>query len=160
MRLERENLTFVSGGQTGADRAALDFALQQGFDHGGWCPHGRLAEDGPILPRYQLRETPGRHYSQRTEWNVRDTDVTILLTISSQLRGGTALTARIAEKLSKPQLHLSRDCGASIQEAGEQLAAYINEHQALRINIAGPRLSQEPEIGQYVSAVLTAAFVS
>lgn len=158
MHLERENLTIVSGGQTGADRAALDFAIQQGIDHGGWCPRGRLAEDGPISPRYQLQETPGRNYPQRTQWNVRDTDVTILLTISSQLQGGTALTARMAEKLGKPQLHLSRDDGTPIQEAGEQLAAFTNEHQALRINIAGPRGSQEPEIGQYVRAVLAAAF--
>jgi hypothetical protein len=48
----------VSGGQTGADRAALDFAIEHGIPHGGWCPKGRKAEDGPIDPRYLLRETP------------------------------------------------------------------------------------------------------
>jgi hypothetical protein len=35
----------VSGGQTGADRAALDLAIERGIPHGGWCPKGRLAED-------------------------------------------------------------------------------------------------------------------
>ena len=48
----------VSGGQTGADRAALDFAIGHGIPHGGWCPKGRKAEDGPIDPRYELTETP------------------------------------------------------------------------------------------------------
>ncbi len=158
MHLKPDNMTIVSGGQTGADRAALDFAIQQGINHGGWCPHGRLAEDGPIAPRYQLQETPKCQYPQRTEWNVRDTDVTILLTISAQLRGGTALTARMADKHGKPQLHLSRDGETRIQDAGQQLVAFANKHQATRINFAGPRVSQEPEIDQFVRAVLTSAF--
>ena len=50
----------VSGGQTGADRAALDFAIEHGIAHGGWCPKGRMAEDGPIHPSYHLQETPNR----------------------------------------------------------------------------------------------------
>ena len=58
----------VSGGQSGADRAALDFAIHEGFRHGGWCPRDRLAEDGPIDAGYQLDETPDRDYVQRTEW--------------------------------------------------------------------------------------------
>ena len=36
----------ISGGQTGADRAALDFAIKMDLPHGGWVPVGRLAEDG------------------------------------------------------------------------------------------------------------------
>ena len=47
----------ISGGQTGVDRAALDVAIELGIPHGGWCPQGRLAEDGVIDPQYQLRET-------------------------------------------------------------------------------------------------------
>ena len=70
----------VSGGQTGVDRAALDVAIALGFAHGGWCPAGRLAEDGPIDARYPLRETPSADPSQRTEWNVRDSDATLVLT--------------------------------------------------------------------------------
>ena len=59
----------VSGGQTGADRAALDWALEHSIPHDGWCPRGRLAEDGPIEARYNLQETPSSNYPQRTEWN-------------------------------------------------------------------------------------------
>ena len=47
----------VSGGQTGADRAALDWALRHDIQHGGWCPNGGLASDGPLDLVYQLRET-------------------------------------------------------------------------------------------------------
>src|SRR2546423_13574935 len=66
----------VSGGQTGADRAALDFALAHKIPQGGWCPKGRRAEDGVIEPCYRLVETPSSRYSQRTAWNVRDSDAT------------------------------------------------------------------------------------
>src|SRR5262245_51361441 len=69
----------VSGGQTGVDRAALDVALELGIPCGGWCPKGRLAEDGPIPERYPLKETTLRVYPQRTEWNVRDSDGTLVL---------------------------------------------------------------------------------
>ena len=71
----------ISGGQTGADCAALDFAIEHGIPHGGWCPGGRLAEDGPIDARYQLKETPSANYTQRTEWNVRDSDGTVVFSI-------------------------------------------------------------------------------
>src|SRR5512139_1952957 len=64
----------VSGGQTGADRAGLDFAIEHGIPHFGWCPKGRKAEDGSIDWRYDLKETPSSDYPQRTEWNVRDSD--------------------------------------------------------------------------------------
>ena len=39
-------MKIISGGQTGVDRGALDAAIALGLDHGGWCPLGRLAEDG------------------------------------------------------------------------------------------------------------------
>jgi hypothetical protein len=64
----------VSGGQTGADRAALDWAIEHDISHSGWCPRGRKAEDGPIDAKYQLQESPSSNYPQRTEWNVRDSD--------------------------------------------------------------------------------------
>ena len=67
----------VSGGQTGVDRAALDVALDLGYEAGGWVPKGRRAEDGMIPERYRLNETPSRDYEQRTEWNVRDSDGTL-----------------------------------------------------------------------------------
>jgi len=159
-RQRRPQWTIVSGGQTGADRAALDFALEHDLPHDGWCPRGRLAEDGAIPSRYQLRESTSARYPQRTQWNVRDSDVTVLLTLATDLRGGTGLTARLAERLGKPWLHLCRDRGESPAALGQRLGKFVLQHQAQRINIAGPRASHAPEIGPFVRAVLVSAFIS
>lgn len=99
----------VSGGQTGADRAALDVAIRYGIPHGGWCPRGRTAEDGRLDPKYNLTQTPGESYIQRTEWNVRDSDGTVVFTLSPDASGGSLETIRFAARHGKPCLHLSRD---------------------------------------------------
>jgi hypothetical protein len=156
-------ITIISGGQTGADRTALDFAIEFGIPHEGWCPRGRLAEDGPIAARYHLRETPARRYSQRTEWNVRDSDATVIFTIARKPVGGTRLTLQVAQRLQKHCLHLSRDemkeSGSppnSVAESARRLAAFLNAHSVRRLNVAGPRASQEDAIGDYVKQVLQA----
>lgn len=77
-----------SGGQTGADLAALDWALASGVPHVGWCPAGRRNEDGCIPDRYQLTETPSADHTVRTQWNVRDSDATAILALKLLL-GGT-----------------------------------------------------------------------
>jgi hypothetical protein len=155
-------LTIVSGGQTGADRAALDFAIAHGIAHGGWCPRGRLAEDGPIPPRYELKESPSRKYAQRTEWNVRDSDATVLFTLAPQIKGGTALTRDIVARLGKPWLHLVGDdeSGSVVNEAARRLSAFLTEHQVRTLNVAGPRASQEPGVANFVDQVLTTVFAA
>lgn len=151
------NITIISGGQTGADRAALDFALAHALPHGGWCPQQRGSEDGPIAPQYLLRETPSSHYSQRTEWNVRDSDATVIFSIKARLTGGTRLTFELAKRLGKPVLHLSRD-EADVATAAGNLRAFVEKQRTRTLNVAGPRASQEPEIGTFVRAVFIAAF--
>ena len=151
-------ITTVSGGQTGADRAALDWAIDHGVPHGGWCPHGRLAEDGVIDARYVLTETPDEHYSQRTEWNVRDSDGTVIFSLSSGLTGGSKVTAEFARQYGKPCLHLSRS--GDHADAGERLRRFVREHGIRVLNVAGPRASNEPEVGDFVKETLTAAFVT
>jgi hypothetical protein len=151
------DFTIVSGGQTGADRAALDFSIRQGIPHDGWCPRGRLAEDGPLDHCYRLRETPTSKYDQRTRWNVRDSDATLVVTIQAKPAGGTALTLGVARQKGKPHLHISRERVTSIEEAGQRVAKFIAEHGVSRLNVAGPRASQEPEIAMFVDELLTAA---
>jgi hypothetical protein len=63
----KKNLKVISGGQTGVDRGALEAAMGMGIPHGGWCPRGRLAEDGIIPARYELWETDTADYAARTE---------------------------------------------------------------------------------------------
>lgn len=144
----------VSGGQTGVDRAALDWALHHGIPIGGWCPAGRLAEDGPIDPRYPLRETPSEGYSQRTEWNVRDSDGTVLLVPGSELVGGTKLTKEFAVKWSRPCLPV---CGEDPRMAGPKLAAFLDENRIETLNVAGPRLSTDSRAKDFAWAVLEEA---
>jgi len=143
----------VSGGQTGADRAALDWAMENGIPHGGWCPRGRRAEDGKIADRYQLRETQGTQYAQRTEWNVRDSDGSVVFTIDPHLRGGSKRTVEFAREYRKPRLHLSRTI--PIEESVEQLRSFFLRYPIAVLNIAGSRASVEPEVGAFVHAVLT-----
>ncbi len=138
----------VSGGQTGADRAALDWAIRHGIPHGGWCPLGRRAEDGVIEARYHLRETPSPDYSQRTEWNVRDSDGTVIFSIAKQISGGTLLTAVMAEKYAKPYIHLVGSVDGI--DCAKQLLAFISLYNVNVLNVAGPRASTEPEVYQFV----------
>jgi len=95
--------SIISGGQTGVDRAALGVALALGLPHGGWCPAGHRAEDGRIPGQYRLRETPSADYLQRTEWNVRDSDATLILS-PEPLEGGTEATRKFTQQYARPCL--------------------------------------------------------
>jgi len=148
-------LKIVSGGQTGADRAALDWAIDQGVEHGGWCPRGRRAEDGVIPPRYHLTETPSERYEERTEWNVRDSDGTVILTLSATLSGGSLRTAEMARTLGKPCLHLS--ALGDGDAAAEKLRRFVGDHAIRVLNVAGPRASGEPVVDHFVRTTLGAA---
>jgi len=139
----------ISGGQTGVDRAALDLGLSFSIPIGGWCPKGRLAEDGPIPLFYPLQETPSSRFSQRTEWNVRDSDGTFVLTYDSPT-GGTALTIRLAKHHHKPYLvlNLNQRSDATI------VSSWLNQHDIRTLNIAGPRESTSPGIYESAYAFL------
>lgn len=151
-------ITIVSGGQTGADRAALDFAMEFGLAHGGWCPRGRRAEDGVIDERYELQETPSPRYDQRTRRNVRDSDATVIFSIAREVTGGTALTVAMARQQGKPWLHLSSEAAAADgSDPAHELVDFLTEHRVGRLNVAGPRASQEPLVAAFVRGVLVAA---
>jgi hypothetical protein len=132
----------VSGGQTGVDRAALDVALELKISCGGWCPAGRRAEDGRLPDRYPLVETPSVDYRQRTEWNVRDSDGTLVLT-RGRPAGGTRLTIAVAKRLGKPCLVI--DLNQSIDSAA--IKKWLEKHRTSILNVAGSRESEMPGIG-------------
>jgi hypothetical protein len=136
----------VSGGQTGVDRAALDFAVGAGIDYGGWCPGGGWAEDLPyppgLLAAYpRLAETPGRDPEQRTRWNIRDSDATLIVTRAGAVSPGTDRTIAIARALGRPQAIVEATGPAS---AAEDLLATLAGDVTL--NVAGPRESEAPGI--------------
>ncbi|WGV28174.1 putative molybdenum carrier protein [Halotia branconii] len=150
-------LKIISGGQTGADRAALDWAIVHQVDHGGWCPRGRKAEDGIINARYKLTETPSSKYSQRTEWNVRDSDGTVIFSISPEIFAGTLLTVESAQKYQKPYIHVCKQL-TDINPVS-QLQLFISNFGIVNLNVAGPRASNEPEVYQFVKEILDRAFL-
>lgn len=155
MKIQPTRLTIISGGQTGIDRQALDVAIESGIPHGGWCPLGRLAEDGPIPDRYRLQETASANYSERTRLNILHSDGTLVLH-GGQPEGGTALTIKLAKKLAKPLLaidffgtpHLNHDWVV------QQALDWIENHSIFILNIAGPRLSSSPHLTTIVRPFL------
>jgi glyoxylase-like metal-dependent hydrolase (beta-lactamase superfamily II) len=146
----------VSGGQTGADRAAWDVALELGLATGGWVPRGRRAEDGPVPERYgNLSETESEAYERRTQLNVRDSDATVVLSFGLPA-GGSALTLQIARSLGRPHLHLDLD-HLGIDEAVERLRDWLARTRPRVLNVAGPRASEEPRIAEATRSILATA---
>jgi hypothetical protein len=145
-------LKVVSGGQSGVDRAALDAGRAVALPLGGWCPRGRKAEDGPIHPSYPLDETPDEDYAQRTEWNVRDADGTLVLT-RGRASGGTAFTIAVARRLGRPFLVLDLEK----DPAPDEVRRWVEAAGIAVLNVAGPRESQRPGIGAQARTFLERA---
>ncbi len=142
-------MKIISGGQTGVDRAALDAAIEVGIAHGGWCPLGRLAEDGRIPDCYRLCETDSPEYAVRTEQNVIESDATLILYRGS-ISGGTELTLRLADRYGRP--HLAADLDAAPDPA--DVRRWLDNKRVEVLNVAGPRESQSPGVGALAREVL------
>ncbi|MGB7325247.1 MAG: putative molybdenum carrier protein [Rubripirellula sp.] len=138
----------VSGGQTGVDRAGLDAAIDLGINHGGWCPKGRLAEDGTVPAKYQLTEYSSSKYAARTAQNVIDSDATLIL-FERKLNGGTLLTARLCKRHKRPCFLIQMDV-----EGAQGAIAWLAELRPATLNIAGPRESTSPGIAGRARPIL------
>lgn len=140
----------VSGGQTGADRAALDAAIQLGLQYAGWCPSGGAAEDfgdppGLLAVYPALRETPDGDPTVRTRWNVRDSDATLVLSLTEPTASaGTRLTLSTAQRLGRPHIAVRAD-------RPDLVLAWLDDlGPGSALNVAGPRESEDP--GLYSAA--------
>jgi len=142
----------VSGGQTGADRGALDFAIEHGYTHGGWAPQGREAEDGKIPVKYQLIELDHGSYRQRTRRNVEDSDGTLIIN-RGDLDGGTLATQVFAQRLNKPHLVVQLDHGVTA-EVVASVIEWVQRHDIKTLNVAGPRESKRPGISRLTRELL------
>jgi hypothetical protein len=145
-------MKIISGGQTGADRAALDFAISHGIEHGGYCPNGRRAEDGPIPDQYRLVQTGSRNYLVRTEKNVAMSDGTVIFIRDDVPSTGSYMTSRYCEQHEKPycivgQIH-------DTKRDAEVLVDWITKISPKVLNFAGHRESSCPGIHDYVVSVL------
>jgi len=151
--------TIMSGGQTGADRGGMDAAILLDLDWGGWMPKGRLAEDGIIPEIYAARmhEAAQPSMALRTRLNIQDSDGTLLLSFRSELDGGSAFTAEVAERTKRPYLHLVLADGALVPPAvRDSVLEWIETAHISVLNVAGPRESKEPGIQAAVRDALIA----
>ena len=145
----------LSGGQTGADQAALDFAIKHGIPHGGWIPKGRKTEDGILPDKYKLDEMPTTSYPKRTEKNILDSDGTLIFS-RGKLTGGSALTRKLAKQHERPWLHIDLDKVVATQ-AVQILAGWVGDNDIQALNVAGPRASKDPGIHDFVVGILEIA---
>ena len=148
----------ISGGQTGADRAGLDFAIEVGLEHGGFVPRGRRAEDGRISENYHLTELSSISYAVRTKRNVREGDGTVVFRLDPILTGGSALTFEYAGQVKKPRIHIHKSATdyseeGFLKELG-RLKDFIESNQIAVLNVAGPRESNQPGVYAFALRML------
>ena len=144
----------VSGGQTGADRGALDFAIKFNISHGGWITKGRRTESGPLPGFYNLKEMDTRDYPARTRQNIIDSDGTVIIA-RGPLTGGSALTYGFAQKTGKWVCRINL-LEQDIFEVAFILHDFILEQSIRVLNVAGPRAGHDPDIYYDVKAILAA----
>src|ERR1700680_3647650 len=147
----------ISGGQTGADRAGLDFAIEAVLEHGGYVPRGRKAEDGRIADRYNLVELRTSSYPARTRRNIKESDGTVIFSLERVLSGGTKLTQDYGNKLGKPVLHIYDTRKAQIFNPDSirlELTDFLRSNKIEALNMAGPRESKEPGVYVWTLIVL------
>lgn len=101
--------------------------------------------------RYQLTETATANYLERTELNVRDSDVTLIFTMLEKLDGGSKRTADFAVKHGKPYRHFHPRVHPKF------IASFLSIHQVKTVNIAGKRESSATGISKWVIEVLDLA---
>lgn len=141
----------ISGGQTGVDRAALDVAMTIGLDVGGWCPKGRLADDGTIPDKYPLAETRTGELHVRTQRNVETSSATLVLTRGAPM-GGTRFTVEVAHSMRRPLLIV--DLGDRSNDPVDTVVEWLATVKPRVLNVAGPRESGAPGISDQAARVL------
>jgi hypothetical protein len=149
------NLKIISGGQSGVDRAALDIAIESGFDYGGFCPKGRRAEDGVVDEKYRLTETRSDRYYLRTMRNIKHSNATIII-YSAKMGRGTAVTRKYCKNLKKRYLVINSKSGFSLNQS--KIYSFILKHNIKTLNIAGDRESSSPGIYDYTLKLLKEVF--
>ena len=142
----------ISGGQTGADKAALDVAIKFNIEHGGWIPRGRRTEKGPLPMKYQLNEMDTTDYRERTKQNIIDSHGTIIIS-RGELTGGSKLTQIYAKIVGRPNCYIDL-LNTEEFEASIILKSFILENEIQTLNVAGPRLSHHPGIYMDVKTIL------
>jgi hypothetical protein len=146
----------ISGGQTGADQAALDVAIKFGIPHSGWIAKGRKNENGRLPDKYQLQEMPAASRASHAEQNLLDSDGTLIIS-HGKLTGGSEFVRKIAMHHERPWLHI--DLSRTIAfKAARKIRLWLRSHKIEVLNVAGPRASKDSEIYKDTVEILETAF--
>ncbi len=148
-------ITIISGGQTGADRAALDFAITHNIKHAGYCPKGRWAEDGVIDAKYNLEALPSTNLDDRTKKDIEISDGTLIF-VPKEIKDGTRLTIDYAKTQNKPCLLID----LSKEADTKKIRAWVLKNKIKTLNIAGPRASNYEGVYDYVYKTLAETFIA
>lgn len=144
-------IKIISGGQTGVDRAALDFGLENGIEIGGYCPKGRVAEDGVISSIYPLTEMATSNYSDRTLKNIIESDATIIIYFG-ELEGGSLNTRNFCTQENKPFM-LVNGMEKTPKQSSLMLSKFLGNEVVKVLNVAGSRASNCPKCYEYTKQV-------
>lgn len=136
-------IKIISGGQTGVDQGALDFALDHHFACGGYCPKGRKSELGVIPFKYPVIEIESEEYIDRTKRNVIESDGTLVIKDQEEMGEGTEDTIHFCIQFLKPYLIINAD---STLNAGYKFRRWIVENKIMILNVAGNKQSESPDI--------------
>ena len=139
-----KGLIIISGGQAGTDRAALDFAIKYGLCSSGWCPKGRLAEDGIIADKYPLKETATAEPSERTRFNIEESDASLII-YKKIADTGTLFTIQYATDMAKQIIVSCQEQEISTQS----FRKWLQENKVQKLNVAGPRESKDEGVYEY-----------
>lgn len=145
-------MKIISGGQTGAERAALDVALKLGIPHGGWVPKGRKTDGGILPEKYKLKELKLAGYPSYSGWNVIDSDGTLILS-HGKLMGGSVWPLELTNKHNRPCLHIDLNEMTS-EYAVPIIRAWMIKHRLEVLNVTGSRASKDQRIYSKVFKII------
>jgi hypothetical protein len=139
-------MKIISGGQVGAQQAALRAARAVGVATGGYSARGWMTESGPApwLAEFGLVECDGAGYAARSRANVAASDGTVWFGLWTNTPGALA-TLATCDALHRPCLRIDRDF-----HRPRDVAGWIVSRGIKRLNVAGTGETREPGLGACV----------
>ena len=147
----------ISGGQTGADRAALDGNIKLNIPHGGWVARGRKAENAPLTSQYDLKVLSTSSHSVCIEKNIKDSDGTLIFSRENQT-SKTKYIRQIVQQQKKHMLHIDLNKTTTYNSA-LLILSWIKQHNIVTLNVTGPKESEDKKIYGDVFRILEFAYV-
>ena len=134
----------ISGGQSGAEQAALDAAIDFHIPHGGWIPKGRIAEKNPLPAKYKLQEMPPSSQLDETEQNVVDSDGTLIISQGTFIENVDDIFKTV-KKHRRPWIHIDLNITAPL-DAVLKIRSWIIEETVEVLNVEGASAGEAPQL--------------